>query len=29
MDGTVDNNAIGQDTISGIVELRGHTLFSD
>ena len=29
MDGTVDNNAIGQDTISGSVELRGHTSFSD
>ena len=29
MDGTVDNDAIGQDTISGSVELRGHTLFAD
>lgn len=29
MDGTVDNNAIGQDTVQGSVELRGHTLFID
>ena len=29
MDGTIDNNAIGQDTISGSVELHGYTSFSD
>lgn len=29
MDGTVDNNAIGQDIISGSVELHGYTPFSD
>lgn len=29
MDGTVDNNAIGQDNISGSVELHGHSLFTD
>ena len=29
MDGTVDNNAIGQDTINGSVELHGYTLFTD
>lgn len=29
MDGTVDNDAIGQDTIYGNVELRGHTSFLD
>lgn len=29
MDGTVDNDAIGQNTISGSVELHGYTPFSD
>ena len=29
MDGTIDNNAIGQDTINGSVELHGYTLFTD
>ena len=29
MDGTVDNDAIGQDTISGSVELHGYTSFAD
>ena len=29
MDGTVDNDAIGQDTISGSVELHGWTSFPD
>lgn len=29
MDGTVDNNAIGQDNISGSIELHGHSLFTD
>lgn len=29
MDGTVDNNAIGGNTIYGSVELRGHTSFMD
>lgn len=29
MDGTVDNDAIGEGMITGNVELRGHTLFID
>lgn len=29
MDGTVDNDAIGEGVIIGSVELRGHTLFAD
>lgn len=29
MDGTVDNDAIGQNTIYGNVELHGYTLFTD
>ena len=29
MDGTVDNDAIGETTISGGVELHGYTLFTD
>ena len=29
MDGTVDNNAIGQDTIASSVELREHTSITD
>ena len=29
MNGTVDNDAIGQDTISGSVELHGWTSFPD
>ena len=29
MDGTVDNDAIGENTIRGHVELHGYTLFTD
>ena len=29
MDGTVDNDAVGEGMIIGSVELRGHTLFTD
>lgn len=29
MDGTVDNDAIGENTIQGHVELHGYTLFTD